>query len=202
LPAFRLGKPRSGRKGKEQVTTATIKPAKQDKTTLALLFVAALVAVGGIGFAVGHLTAPAAASSSNGGSRGGNGANGGFARPSLAPGQTFNPGQFGGNGRNVTGGLTGGITGTVESIDGSTLTLKLANGSTITIDLSGTTTYHNETAGTASDVTAGSTVIVQIETGSSADQPNPGASGAPGAPNASGNPGRTLTAKDVIVTAP
>jgi hypothetical protein len=180
------------------VTTATIKPAKQDRTTLALLFVAALVAVGGIGFAVGHLTAPAAASSGNNGNGRGNG---GFARPSLAPGETFNSSQFGGNGRTGIGGLNGGITGTVESINGNQLTLKLENGSTITVDLSSSTTYHNETAGTSSDVTAGSTVIIQIETGSLTAQQSPGAAGTPAA-NASGNPTRTLTAKDVIVTAP
>jgi hypothetical protein len=91
----------------------------------------------------------------------------------------------------------------VQSIDGSTLTLKLENGSTVTIDLSGTTAYHNETAATSSDVTAGSTVIVTIDTGTLiGQQPNPSASGSPAAPNASGNPTRTLTAKDVIVTAP
>ncbi len=85
------------------MTTATVKPAQQDRTTLVLLFVAALVAVGGIGFAVGHLTAPAATTAQNpvGGANGRNGGNGGFVRPSLAPGQTFNPNQFGGgaNGR-------------------------------------------------------------------------------------------------------
>jgi hypothetical protein len=185
------------------VTTATIKPAKQDRTTLALLFVAALVAVGGIGFAIGHLTAPTSAASAANNSNG-RGANGGFARPSLAPGETFNSSQFGGaNGRNVGGFGATSVSGTVQSIDGSTLTLKLENGSTVTIDLSGTTAYHNETAATSSDVTAGSTVIVTIDTGTLiGQQPNPSASGSPAAPNASGNPTRTLTAKDVIVTAP
>ena len=42
-----------------------IRPKKQDRTTIALLFIAALVAVGGIGFALGHLTAPATTAAAN-----------------------------------------------------------------------------------------------------------------------------------------
>jgi hypothetical protein len=174
------------------VTTATIKPAKQDRTTLALLFVAALVAVGGIGFAVGHLTAPSSTAANNNGGRGSG--NGGFVRPSLAPGETFNPGQFGGgNGRGFVGGGT--VEGTVQSIDGSQLTIKLANGSTVTVDLSGSTTYHNETAASSSDVKTGSTVLIQIDTSAQGSQaPSPGTSGSPTA--------RSITAKDVLITAP
>jgi hypothetical protein len=186
-------------KGDYQVTTATTRPAaKQDRSTLALLFVAALVAVGGIGFAVGHLTAPGTTATNPGGN-GRYGPAGGFQRPSLAPGESFNPGNFGGNNRGGFGGAGASIEGTVQSIDGSTLTIKLASGNTVTINLSGTTTYHNETSATAGDVTTGSTVFVQIETGAV----NPGASGSPN-PGASGAPGfnRTLTAKDVLITTP
>src|SRR5450759_4207304 len=73
-----------------------IAPKKQDRTTLALLFIAAFVAVGGIGFAFGHLTAPSATAAANptGGGRVGFG--GCRALPSLAPGQTFDTSQFGG----------------------------------------------------------------------------------------------------------
>ncbi len=161
---------------------------------MVLLFIAALVAVGGIFFAIGHLTAgsPAAAANTNG--RG----NGGFARASLAPGQTFDPGQFGGGlGRNNggVGGFGSGVTGTVQSITGTTMTIKLANGTTTTIDLSGTTTYHNETAGSSSDVKVGGTITVQIDTSALASQaPNPSTSGGLG--------GRTLTAKDILITTP
>jgi hypothetical protein len=74
--------------------TATPKPAKkQDRTTMVLLLVAAFVAVGGIGFAIGHLTGGSSASAASN-----PGARGGFARASLAPGQTFNISQYGGAG--------------------------------------------------------------------------------------------------------
>ena len=56
--------------------TATARPAKQDRTTMMLLLVAALVAVGGIGFALGHLTAPGSSAAANP-----TGARGGFGRP-------------------------------------------------------------------------------------------------------------------------
>ncbi len=159
---------------------------------MALLLVAAFVAVGGIGFAIGHLTGGSSAAAANNPAAG----RGGFARASLAPGQTFNISQFGGaggaGGAGRLGGISGGISGTVQSISGSTMTITLANGTTETIDLSGTTTYHNETAGSASDVTPGSTVTVQIDTSALAGaSPSPGASG-----------GLTLTAKDVLITTP
>jgi hypothetical protein len=175
--------------------TATPKPAKkQDRTTMALLLVAAFVAVGGIGFAIGHLTGGSSAAAAN---NPGGGNRGGFARATLAPGQTFNVGQFGsgagGAGRlGGLGGLSGGISGTVASIDGSTMTITLANGSTVTVDLSGTTTYHNETTGSSTDVKTGSAVTVQIDTSTLA--------GASASPGASG--GQTLTAKDVLITTP
>jgi hypothetical protein len=165
------------------------KPAratKPDRGTMALLLIAAFVAVGGIGFALGHLTAPAASGAANPSfGRGGFGG----ARASLAPGQTFAPG--GGAGQDF-GGVNGGVSGTVKSIDGSTMTVQLANGSTVTINLSGSTTYHSETAASAGDVKVGSSVVVQIDTSALASaSPVPGASG-----------GRTLNAKDVLVTNP
>jgi len=71
-------------------------PAKQDRTTIALLLVAAFVAVAGVGFAVGHLTAPGAAAANANGRTGGFAGRGAFG--SLAPGQTLNPGAFAGRG--------------------------------------------------------------------------------------------------------
>jgi hypothetical protein len=167
------------------------KPRKQDRTTLALLMVAALVAIGGIGFAAGRFTAPAAASTGNGNGNLGFGRDGaGRNIPTLAPGETFNPGQFGGG--FARGGATSSVTGTVQSIDSSSITLKLANGSTVTIDLSGNTTYHSETGASAGDVQTGSTVTIEIDTSALASEtPNPSASG-----------GRSLTAKDVLITTP
>ncbi len=180
--------------------TAAARPAKQDRTTIALLFIAALVAVGGIGFAVGHLTAPSANAAAPTFARGGFGRNGG-GLASLAPGQTFNPGALGGGfgggaGRGgLGGGLTGDVAGTVQSVSGSTMTIQLANGTTVTVDLSGSTTYHSTAPAAADQVKVGSSVTVQIDTSALASEtPNPGASGALG--------GRTLTAKDVLISNP
>ena len=171
-------------------------PAKQDRTTIALLFIAALVAVGGIGFALGHLTAPSATAAANPSGRGGF-TRGGGALPSLAPGQTFDPGQFGGGGagRGALGGVAGGITGTVQSITSTSITIQEANGTSVTIDLSGNTTYHAAAAASPGDVKVGTSVTVQIDASALASEaPNPSASGALG--------GRTLTAKDVLITQP
>jgi hypothetical protein len=160
---------------------------KPDRATMVLLLIAAFVAVGGIGFALGHLTAPATSGAAN--PSFGRGFGG---RPSLAPGQTFVAGN--GAGRGVVG-VSGGVSGTVQSIDGSTMTVQLANGTSVTIDLTGSTTYHSETSASAGDVKVGSSVVVQIDTSALASgSPVPGASGALG--------GRTVTAKDVLVTNP
>jgi hypothetical protein len=169
--------------------TVQVRSNKQDRSTMILLIIAALVAVGGIGFAFGHLTAPSA--SANALATGGRG---GFARPSLAPGQTFNAGQFGG-GRGALGGIAGGVSGTVQSVSGSAITIQEANGTSVTIDLSGNTTYHSAAPASSGDIKVGTSVTVQIDTSALASQsPNPSASGALG--------GRTLSAKDVLITNP
>jgi len=180
----------------EDIITTPVRPVrqkKQDRTTIALLFAAAMVAVGGLGFAAGHLTAsPAAAAGPTGRGNFTRGGGGGF--PSLAPGQTFDPSQFGGGTRGL-GGTTGGITGTVQSIDGSTMTIQLASGQTVTVDISGSTTYHSTTPASADQVKVGSSVTVEIDTSALASEtPNPSASGGLG--------GRQITAKDVLITNP
>jgi hypothetical protein len=175
---------------------APIQPKKQDRTTIALLFIAAFVAVGGIGFALGHLTAPGASAAAvpSGGRVGFGG--GGRAIPSLAPGQTFDISQFGGGaGGRGLGAVTGGVSGTVQSVSGTSITVQLANGTSETIDLAGTTTYHSAAAANSTDIKVGTSVTVQIDTAALASQaPNPSASGALG--------GRILTAKDVLITQP
>ena len=138
-----------------------------------ILVVAAVFAVGGVGFALGRATAPAATIAQTG-ARGngpfGNGAvrqrrNGGqFPNGGEFP----NGGQFGG-GQGGNGGAGGfgrglGITlsGQVTDISADHLTLKLASGQSIQIGLNSTTTYHTQTPATAGDVTTGSTVQVQV----------------------------------------
>jgi hypothetical protein len=183
-PPSRPGKPAPGLKAR---------PATRDTSTMILLLIAGMVAIGGVAFAAGRVTAPAAAAVAPSGRLGAGGFGNGFTRPSLAPGETFNAGVFGGGlGRGGAGALSGGVTGTVQSINGSTLTLLLSTGATVTIDLSGSTTYHNETAGSSSDVKVGTKVQVQIDT----------AAAASASPNPSGSGGRTLTASDILVVTP
>jgi hypothetical protein len=171
-----------------------IAPKKQDRTTLALLFIAAFVAVGGIGFALGHLTVQPAAAAAPTGGRGGFGGGRGLA--SIAPGQTFDTSQFGGGaGARGLGAVSGGVSGTVQAVSGTSITVQLANGTTQTIDISGTTTYHSAAAASSTDIKVGTSVTVQIDTAALASRtPNPSASGALS--------GRTLTAKDVLITQP
>ena len=142
-----------------------------------LLGTALVVAIGGVAFAVGRATAPVTTAAAG---RTGTGADqgGGFFRPNAsgAPGR----GGFGGG-----GGLAGAVSvqGTVEAIDGSSITIKTASGTTVTLGLNGDTSYHKQAAATAADVTTGSTVIVQLE-GRGLGNGRPSASGAPGASGA------------------
>lgn len=130
-----------------------------------VLVLAAIVAVGGVAFAVGRSTAPVAAAGLRGG---GNFAGGNFPRGSFAPGQSGAPGD-GNGGAFPGGGLRGGggfnLSGTVQSATGDTLTITTANGQTLEFTLGSDTTYGTKTTATASDVKAGSKVEVQLDFG-------------------------------------
>jgi hypothetical protein len=137
----------------------------------AVLAIAVALAIGGVAFAAGRLTAPAPTNPfGNGG-----------------PGQFFGNGGNGGNGGNngqggPRGFLTGGaitLEGTVESVTDTTLTLKTASGQTIQVALDGSTTYHAQSDASASDVTTGSSVLVRV----SGFRGRPGASADPGGAN-------------------
>lgn len=151
---------------------------------------AVLVAVAGVAFAVGRVSAPATAAGAGLGGNGGNGGNGqgrgGF--NGYFPGGFQGGGQGGGQGRNFLGG--GGVTveGTVEAVSPTTLTLKTAAGQTVQIALDGSTTYHEQAAATSSDVATGGKVLVRLNVGRFG----------PGGPSASGSP-TGPTASDVTV---
>jgi hypothetical protein len=137
---------------------------------------AAFVALGGVGFAAGRVTAPAAANAGTGG-RGGNG--GAFA----FPGGSFTPGGNGGNGGlgRFAGGLS--LQGTITEVTADHITLKLANGTTVSIPVDSNTAYHRQASATSSDVTTGTQVQVQLSAGANGGGgggQQPGASGAPG----------------------
>jgi hypothetical protein len=126
----------------------------------ALLLVGALVAIGGVAFAVGRVTAPAAATTTGLGAAGrGTGGEGGFGAGGF--GGAGGAGGFGG-GRNA-GALS--VTGTVVSIDANSIQVKLANGTTQTLTLGTSTTYRDSTSGSAADVVPGATVQVALDLG-------------------------------------
>lgn len=137
----------------------------------AMLGLALVVAVSGVAFAVGRLTAPSTSAFPNGGPGGGNFPGGPGA--SFIPGGSFAPG-IGGNGPG--GGLlgAGGLTleGTVESVSGDTLTIRTADGQTVEVTLPEDASYHSQVSASSSDVTSGSTVLVRVgvQTGQGTNQ--------------------------------
>ncbi|HET7181946.1 MAG TPA: hypothetical protein VFI15_06910 [Candidatus Limnocylindrales bacterium] len=153
-----------------------------------LLGGALVLAIAGVAFAAGRMTAPAAQ-----GLTGGTFPNGG-----VFNGQGRGNGQ-GGFGTNGQGGAIFGngggptIEGTVESVSDTTLTLKTADGQTIQVALSGDTTYHAQSDATASDVVTGATVQVRLNVrrGTGGPQATAGTGG--------GATAGDLTANDVTV---
>ena len=163
----------------EPVRTVAVRSRRGGSGMLvnALLGVALVVAVGGVAFAAGRATAPASAAAAG---RTGNGQGGGF----FAPGASGAPGGRGGFGGGGGSGGTISVQGTVEAIDGSSITIKTTAGTTVTLSLNGDTSYHKQAAATAADVTTGSTVIVQLEGRGGNGQRGPSASAAPSASGA------------------
>jgi hypothetical protein len=172
------------------VTPMTAVPAPSTRSkgggwTNLVLVGALALAIGGVAFAVGRSTAPAAAASTNGlvpGAFGGpQGA--GVPQGSFTPGEggpnVVGPGFLGG------GGLT--IDGTVASVDGTSMTITLESGETVTVTLDDTTTYHSAVEASSEDVAVGDDVAVRSSGG--------GRFGL--GPNASAAP--SLTASDVTI---
>lgn len=164
----------SGTKGSDTRPT----PRGSSRATTIVFLLAAVVAVGGVAFAVGRLTAPPTRAA------GGAGASGPGA---FTPTGSFRPGAAGG-----LGAADVSLEGTVQSVTGSVLTLRTSGGQTVTIDLGSGTTYHQQAAASPSAVAPGSQVQVRLQTGGAGASPAPGSSGAT----------RTLTATDVTVVAP
>jgi hypothetical protein len=131
------------------------KPRAKSGGILNLLLIgAAIIAIGGVAFAVGRSTAPVSTVQ-------GLGANGGgFQRP----GASGAPGGGGGGGGAGGGGLGGAISvaGTVTAVDGGSLTLTLDNGNDVTFTLDGATAYHESTDAAADAVAVGDQVSVGV----------------------------------------
>jgi len=169
-----------------------------------VLVVGALVAVGGVAFAVGRTTAPAQATGIRGATGQGVTQGGTQAFPGGVPGASFDPGQAGGPGGMPGGGRTVTITGTVTSLDGTTMVITTASGGETSIDVSGAA-YHTQADASASDVSVGTEVSVATE-GLGFRRPDasaaPDASGVPAAGSA-GVPALgsgMITATDVTIT--
>jgi hypothetical protein len=188
-----------------------------------LLGVALVVAVGGVAFAAGRLTAPATAASTTGLGRGGNGT--GFGGAGAAPGASGGTGA-GAGGLGAAAEIS--VQGTVQSVSPTEISLTLPTGATIQIPVDSTTKYHGQSAATASDVKAGSQVLIQVgggfgglggfggrggQGGPNASAPAPVGSPGNGAPAASPRPsggtggfpgarGAVGPARDVTIVAP
>ena len=177
--------------------TAAAAPKKRGRDPLTLVMVgAAFVALAGVGFAAGRVTAPANTAAAGGG-RGNGGAFNFPGGGSFTPGGSFAPGGNGGLGR-VAGGVS--IKGTITEVTADHISLKLANGTTVTIPVNSNTTYHQQTGATSSDVTSGTSVQVQLSAGLG------GGGGGGQQPNASGAPsasGRAIgPASDITIVSP
>jgi hypothetical protein len=169
------------------------KPASSSgRSTSLLRLLAGAIAIGGLAFAGGRLTAPVAATTGRtGGQLQGNGQ--GF------PGT----GQLPGNGQGFLGrgdGFGGiSLSGTVSAVSAASITVELASGTSITIPLDGKTAYHTATAATADAVTVGS----QVRVTPGGQTANPGASLDPNASPGPGAGGISFgAATDVTVVEP
>jgi hypothetical protein len=168
-------------------TVPVVRAGRSGNVLNLVLILAALIAIGGIAFAVGRTTAPRTTAATGTGTGAGNV---GGPRGSGGPRASGGPGGFGGG----FGGRAAGIRGTVTALSPTSITIQLANAGTITIGIDGSTTYHREVAGAASDVAAGREVIVQLN----GRNPNGGTAGASPGPSSFG----AGTATDITVVTP
>ncbi len=127
--------------------TSSLRPATSGRGGLPIMtYVLAAIVLLGAGFLAGTML--------NKGSDSNTLAGGGF--PSGFPGGALPSGVPGGR----AGG--GGITfGTVTKVEGDTVYVKQADGTTISVKTNGSTTVQVSTTGTVSDLSPGSTVVVQ-----------------------------------------
>ena len=136
---------------------------------------AAVLAIGGVAFAIGRATAPASAAVDL--------APGGVI---TLPGGSFDPGNGPGPRFALGGGLT--VDGTVTAVDADSVTVKTADGNEMTFDTDGSTAYSQASDASASDVAVGDDVSVKVSN-----------DGPISAPLASGETPR-LSASDITVT--
>jgi hypothetical protein len=154
--------------GPGPVPVVAVAPRVRSGGILNLLLIgAAVVAIGGVAFAIGRSTAPASAFQRAGIIDGG---------PAIGPGASFAPGGGGPRDFTLGGGLS--MDGKVTAIDADSLTLTLANGDEVTFKLDDATTYREATDAAATDVAVGDEVSVKvagdgrIQTGGNGETPD------------------------------
>ncbi len=149
----------------------TVTPARPHRanSVTALLVISALVAAGGVGYAVGHATATGQTGTDQtiGGPNGRNGQNGQNGRPAIGPNASGVPVVPGGQNANAAP-AAGAVSGTVVSVTPSSITIRLPNGRIVTIPTGSSTVYSVQEPATISDVTVGATVIVRTSGGTGA----------------------------------
>jgi hypothetical protein len=173
----------------EPLALEPVKPRARSSRLLNVgLGAAVLVAIAGVAFAVGRGTASVAAATNPGGRGGAGLGNGPF-----ASGAPNGGGQF----RGFGGGAAGlSIQGTVTAVTDKSVTIKTSTGATIELSIDSGTAYHQQAAGTASDVTTGKTVVVQVS--GLAGRGGQGGANASAAPSGTAGPS-TGTATDITV---
>jgi hypothetical protein len=117
---------------------------ERDRTTMTLLFIVSLVAVGALGYAFGRVSAPSSAGT-------------GTAAATAAA-------------QRVVVGNT--ITGTVQRVTPTSVTIRVPGGTVVVIALNGATSYTTETPATIRQMSVGGQVFIQLGTaapGASAD---------------------------------
>jgi hypothetical protein len=140
-------------------------PARRAGSTTVLLVVAAMIALGGVGFAVGRTTAAQTTTAAANGQLAAQGADGAPALGAIPSGAVPAFDNGGGDGQ-LDGAST--LSGTVTSVTSSSITIELASGQTVTVATGSSTVYNTQTSASSSAVTAGASVIVQTSTAASA----------------------------------
>ena len=137
--------------GPAPVPVVAVAPRSKSGGVLNLLLIgAAIVAIGGVAFAIGRSTAPASAVNQVGTLPGGS--------VGIGPRGSFAPGDGGPGGFALGGSIA--LDGTVKSIDADSLTLTLADGQEMTFKLDASTTYREATDAAATDIAVGDQVSV------------------------------------------
>lgn len=151
------------------------------------LVVALCVAIGGLAFAAGRLTAPTASRAAAFGGVGG--------RVVGRPNPASSGAPFDGGVRSVV------LRGTVLGVTDGRLTIELGSGATVEVDLGAATTVHRQAAASPNDLMTGSSVLVELSGGGGPGTQGGSSTGASASPGASGER-RLGTATDITILAP